>query len=56
MTMIYEITKEENRIKEVQKLINGSLKVTQNSGNTFEITPDNELFQSFIIYTMLKDN
>lgn len=44
----------DNQVKTVEKLPGGSLKVTQHSGNTFEVSPSDELFQAFIIYLMLE--
>jgi len=44
-----------HRIKTIENLPSGSLKLTQHSGNTFEIAPEDELFQVFAVYTVLAD-
>lgn len=46
---------EQNRVKTVTKLDNGDLRVEQRSGNVFTIAKDDELFQAFLVYTVLAD-
>lgn len=43
----------ENQVETVTKNSDGSLVVRQKSGQTFTIEPGDDLFQAFIIYTML---
>lgn len=47
--------KPESRVRTVTKTSEGGLRVELNSGQTFDIGPDNELFQAFIVYTVLAD-
>lgn len=47
--------KEPNRVKTVTKLGNGDLRVEQNSGNVFIVSKDDELFQQFVIYSILAE-
>ncbi len=42
-----------DRVKAVQKLDNGDLQVTLQSGESFAIPKDDELFQVFAIWTVL---
>ena len=51
-TRINPITTE-RRVKEVQKLEGGSLRVSLNNGTSFNVNADDEMIQSFIVYTML---
>jgi len=44
---------QENKVKSIEKLPSGALKVTQHSGNTFEVSQEEELFQAFTVYSML---
>jgi hypothetical protein len=44
-----------NRVKSVRKLASGALAVTLYSGKTFAISQGDELFQAFVIYTVLND-
>ena len=46
----------QNRVKTVTKLSNGALRVEQHSGNVFEIAPEEEQFQMFLVYMMLNPN
>lgn len=45
--------KPERRVKSVTRLESGALRVTQHGGGTFDIDPDDELFQTFTVYTVL---
>jgi hypothetical protein len=42
-----------NRVKTITKLANGNLRVEQQSGNVFEISKNDEMFQSFLVYMVL---
>jgi hypothetical protein len=44
-----------NRVKSVSKQENGDLLVTQQSGNSFTISKDEEMFQAFIVYSVLAE-
>jgi hypothetical protein len=44
-----------NRVREVMKLDNGGLRVTLHSGETFELAKEDELFQTFVVYSVLAD-
>jgi hypothetical protein len=44
-----------NRVREVMKLDNGGLRVTLHSGKTFELAKEDELFQTFIVYSVLAE-
>jgi hypothetical protein len=46
--------KPQNKVKLVTKTTTGSLIVELNSGSTFELSEKDEMFQTFIVYTMLK--
>ncbi|NDV73518.1 hypothetical protein [Burkholderia cenocepacia] len=46
----------QNRVKSVKKLESGSLAVTLHSGRTYAIAPEGELFQAFVVYTVLNSN
>lgn len=45
----------QNRVETIEKLHSGALRVTQRSGNTFDIAAEDELFQVFAVYTMISD-
>ena len=45
--------KRENSVKAVTKLESGDLLVTQHSGSSFTISRGDEMFQAFIVYTVL---
>lgn len=47
--------KPENRVRTVTKTSEGGLRVELKSGQTFDIGPNDEMFQAFIVYTMLAD-
>lgn len=47
--------KPENRVRMVTKTSAGGLRVELHSGKTFELGPDDELFQAFIVYMVLAD-
>lgn len=42
-----------DRVKTITKLENGGLRVEQLSGAVFEITKEDELFQSFLVWMVL---
>jgi hypothetical protein len=44
-----------NQVKRVMKLENGDLQVEQHSGNVFVIKQEDEMFQAFVVYTVLAD-
>ena len=44
---------QENKITSVKKNEDGSLELTQNSGNVFTIKKEDEDFQAFTIYSIL---
>ncbi len=44
---------QQNRVKTVTKLESGALRVEQHSGNVFDISKDDEQFQSFLIWMVL---
>ncbi|MCA7888867.1 hypothetical protein LGM58_37425 [Burkholderia contaminans] len=46
----------QNRVKTVRKLDSGALEVKQYSGQVFTIDPKDELFQAFVVYTVLNSN
>lgn len=46
----------QNRVKTVRKLDSGALEVTQHSGQVFTVDPTDELFQAFVVYTVLNSN
>ena len=43
----------QNRVKTITKLESGALRVEQHSGVVFEVAPEDELFQSFIVWMIL---
>ncbi|MBU9378725.1 hypothetical protein [Burkholderia gladioli] len=45
-----------NRVKSVKKLDSGAFAVTLHSGRTYAIAPEDELFQAFVVYTVLNSN
>jgi hypothetical protein len=45
--------KRANSAKTVQKLESGDLRVTLHSGQVFDISKDDDLFQDFVVWTML---
>lgn len=45
----------QNRVKTVTKLSNGNLAVELHSGRRYQIDKDDEMFQAFVVYTMLAD-
>lgn len=47
--------KQPNKVRTVTKLADGGLRIEQYSGNVFEISKDDELFQAFVVYTVLAD-
>lgn len=53
-TRIYDI-KDANKVKSMMKLDSGDLLVEQNSGAKFIVSKDDEIFQSFIVYSVLAD-
>lgn len=44
---------EPNKVQAVKKLENGDLEVTFKSGDTTVLDKDDELFQEFVIYTVI---
>jgi len=44
--------KQENKINYVRKNEDGSLEITQNSGNIFTVKKEDEDFQAFAIYSI----
>ena len=44
-----------NRVRTVTKLDNGDLRVCLNSGQTFDIAKDDEMFQAFVVYSVLAE-
>ncbi|WP_136259362.1 hypothetical protein [Rhodanobacter lindaniclasticus] len=46
---------EPNKVKRVSKGVDGSLRVTLNSGRTYKISKEDEMFQAFAVYTVLAD-
>lgn len=53
-TRIHDI-KPQNRVKTITKLPGGDLRVEQVSGEIFTLSKDDELFQAFIVYSLLAD-
>lgn len=53
-TRIIDI-RQPNRVKAVTKLANGDLSVEQQSGNKFVVSKDDDLFQAFVIYSVLAE-
>lgn len=53
-TRIIDI-KPDNRVKAVTRLESGDLQVEQHSGEAFTVSKDDELFQAFVIYTVLAE-
>jgi hypothetical protein len=45
----------ENRVQHVEKLESGGLCVTLHSGESYELDKGDELFQAFVIYTILAE-
>jgi len=45
--------KRANKVQTVQKLESGDLQVTLCSGDVYTIAKDDELFQAFVVWTML---
>jgi hypothetical protein len=45
--------KRQNKVRTVTKLVSGDLSVTLHSGQSYTISKDDELFQSFVIWTVL---
>jgi hypothetical protein len=45
-----------NKIKTVTKLENGDLEVTLHSGQTITISKNDELFQVFAVFTIVKQD
>ncbi|MEB2558810.1 hypothetical protein [Burkholderia cenocepacia] len=45
-----------NRVKSIKKLDSGALAVTLHSGLTYELEPDDDEFQAFVVYTVLSPN
>ncbi|MEX3614124.1 MAG: hypothetical protein VB141_10335 [Burkholderia gladioli] len=45
-----------NRVKSIKKLDSGALAVTLHSGVTYEIAPEDEISQAFVVYTVLNPN
>lgn len=45
----------QNRVRHVQKLESGGLRVTLHSGESYELDKGDELFQAFVIYTILAE-
>lgn len=43
----------QNQVKEVRKLASGDLSVTLNSGDSYTVSKDNEMFQAFVIWSVL---
>lgn len=43
----------DRRVKSIKKLANGGLEVTQHGGAVFTLDADDELFQSFLVWTVL---
>lgn len=48
--------RDQNRVKSVTKLDSGGLEVTLHSGLSYVIDPSDELFQAFVVYTVLSPN
>jgi hypothetical protein len=44
-----------NKVKQVKKLESGALAVTLHSGKTYKIDREDEMFQAFVVYTMIGD-
>lgn len=53
-TRIIDI-KQPNRVRTVTKLATGDLSVQQYSGNSFVVSKDDEMFQTFVIYSVLAE-
>lgn len=53
-TRVYPI-KPQNRVKTVIKTEDGDLAVVLASGERFTIDKDDDLFQAFVVYTILAD-
>ncbi len=53
-TRIIDI-RQPNLVKAVTKLANGDLSVEQQSGNKFVVSKDDDLFQAFVIYSVLAE-
>jgi hypothetical protein len=53
-TRIIDI-KPHNRVKKVTKQADGGLMVELHSGQTFTLSKDDELFQAFIVYSVLAE-
>lgn len=49
---IYPIAPD-NQVASVRKLESGALEVTQRSGNVFEVAPEDEMFQAFVVWSVL---
>lgn len=45
----------QNRVRQVEKLADGGLRVTLHSGESFELDKGDELFQAFVVYTVLAE-
>jgi hypothetical protein len=45
----------QNQVKAIRKLASGDLEVTQNSGNFFTISKDDEMFQAFVVWTAINN-
>lgn len=45
-----------NRVRSITKLANEDLSVTQHGGNSFVISKDDELFQTFLVYMVLNED
>lgn len=45
----------QNRVKSITKLTDGGLRVEQHSGNVFVLSPDDELFQAFVVYSVVNE-
>lgn len=43
----------ENKVVEVRKLSDGSLRAVRANGSTFVVSAESELAQAFVVYTML---
>jgi len=43
----------QNQVKTVTKLASGDLAVTLNSGATYTVSKSDELFQAFVVWTVL---
>lgn len=44
-----------NRIKKIEKLENGDLRIEQKSGDTFTVKKSDPLFQEFAVYSVIAE-